>query len=123
MHFIQFIEFHPFFARIRLPKPANGTPPRTLKTTARIPAGQPPEQIKTGPVGTPLHGKHRNHRGTPAASEFYSEIASTGHTPAQTPHEMHFSASMTYWVSPSEIASFGQLPAQEPQLMHASEIT
>ena len=123
MHFIQSIECNPFFVHIRLPKPAGGTPPRTLKTTAEIPAGQLPARIKTGPVGTPLHGKHRNHRGTPAASEFYSEIASTGHTVAQTPHEMHFSASMTYWLSPSEIASFGQLLAQEPQLMHASEIT
>ena len=123
MHFIQFIEFHPFFCAhpAAETRERNATP--HAETTARIPAGQPPAQIKTGPVGTPLHGKHRNYRGTPAASEFYSEIASTGHTPAQTPHEMHFSASMTYWVSPSEIASFGQLPAQEPQLMHASEIT
>ena len=48
--------------------------------------------------------------------------APTGHTPAQAPHSMQVSASMTYLPSPSEIAPTGHSAAQAPQAMHSSEI-
>ena len=88
----------------------------------RNPPREKPGQAKNETRGNTPARYVPEREGNPALTN-YSEIASIGHTVAQTPHEMHFSASMTYLSSPSEMASFGQLPAQEPQLMHWSEIT
>lgn len=55
---------------------------------------------------------------------FYSaEGAPTGQTPAQAPHSIQVSASITYLPSPSEIALTGHSASQAPQLMHSSLIT
>jgi hypothetical protein len=47
-----------------------------------------------------------------------TEIAITGHTPAQVPQEMHFVGSIQYLPSFGEIAITGHTPAQVPQEMH-----
>jgi hypothetical protein len=49
--------------------------------------------------------------------------APTGQVPAQAPHSMHLSGSITYLPSPSEIASTGHSDWQAPHMMHSSEIT
>ena len=60
---------------------------------------------------------------SPTVHNAYSAAgAPTGHTSAQAPQSMHFSASITNLPSPSEIASTGQPSAQAPQEMHSSEI-
>jgi hypothetical protein len=50
------------------------------------------------------------------------EMASTGHSPAQSPQSTHLSASITYCLSPSAMASCGQTGAQLPHFVHLSEI-
>ena len=57
------------------------------------------------------------------AADHSSEIADTGHTASQAPHERQASGSMLYCVSPWLIADTGHPSAQDPQEMHASEIT
>ena len=53
---------------------------------------------------------------SPTVHNAYSAAgAPTGHTSAQAPQSMHFSASITNLPSPSEIASTGQPSAQAPQ--------
>ena len=60
---------------------------------------------------------------SPTVHNAYSAAgAPTGHTSAQAPQSMHFSASITNLPSPSEIASTGQPSAQAAQEMHSSEI-
>ena len=54
---------------------------------------------------------------------YSSEIAPTGHVPAQAPQLMHVLESISNFPSPSEIALTGQPPAQDPQEMQESEIT
>lgn len=54
---------------------------------------------------------------------YSSEIAPTGHTPAQEPQLMQTDPSISNLPSPSEIAPTGHCPAQEPQEIHASLIT
>lgn len=49
--------------------------------------------------------------------------ADTGQTPAQAPHSMQVSASITYLLSPAEIALTGHSPSQAPHMMQSSEIT
>lgn len=48
--------------------------------------------------------------------------ASTGQTPAQAPHSIHSSASITYRSSPSEIQDTGHSASQAPQLIQSSLI-
>ena len=57
------------------------------------------------------------------AADHSSEIADTGHTASQAPHERQASGSMLYCVSPWLIADTGHPSAQDPQEMHESEIT
>ena len=57
-----------------------------------------------------------------SVSHYSSEIAPTGHSPAQAPQEMQVSALISYLPSPSLIAPMGQAPAQVPQEMQPSEI-
>lgn len=54
---------------------------------------------------------------------YSSEIAPTGHPPAQEPQLMQTDPSISNLPSPSEIAPTGHCPAQEPQEIHASPIT
>ena len=54
---------------------------------------------------------------------YSSEIAPTGHVPAQEPQLIQVSGLISNFPSPSEIAPTGQPPAQEPQEIHESEIT
>ena len=51
------------------------------------------------------------------------EIAPVGHAPAQEPHSMQVSGSITYCPSPWEIAPTGHCPSQVPQLTQESLIT
>jgi len=48
--------------------------------------------------------------------------APTGQVSAHAPHSMQVSGSITYLSAPSEIASTGHSAAQAPQEMHSSEI-
>ena len=48
--------------------------------------------------------------------------APTGQVSAQFPQSMQVAASITYFPSPSEIASTGHSEAQAPQEMHSSLI-
>lgn len=52
-----------------------------------------------------------------------SEIAPTGHAPAQEPQLMHAPGSISNLPSPALIAPTGHCPAQEPQLIQESPIT
>jgi hypothetical protein len=61
--------------------------------------------------------------GRPRPGDYSGEIASVGQSSTQEPQSRHFSASMTYLLSPSEIASVGQLPTHEPHEIHSSLIT
>ena len=54
---------------------------------------------------------------------YSSEIAPTGHPPAQEPQLMQTDPSISNLPSPSEIAPTGHCPAQAPQEIHASPIT
>lgn len=56
-------------------------------------------------------------------SYYSSEIAPTGHTPAQEPQLIQVLGSISNLPSPSLIAPTGHCPAQEPQEIQASLIT
>lgn len=61
--------------------------------------------------------------GVKAESFYSSEIAPTGHTPAQEPQLMQVSGSISYLPSPSLIAPTGHPPAQVPHDTQLSLIT
>lgn len=57
------------------------------------------------------------------ALNYSSEIAPTGHPPAQEPQLMQVLGSISNFPSPSLIAPTGHCPAQAPQEIQASPIT